>query len=507
MIRGGQLLRAVLGIALLASGTLVACTPQADPSAPTGLTTTLTESGFDVAWNPVAGAASYELRYSDLGVPDAPQVAVTTSLPSASLTDLTNGHRYRVAVRGISAGKPQAWSPPVYPAFVIPVLPVVRVTTDNRAPIVSKEVYLSGEFSLDAGDGSPPIVTPMEVKGRGNTTWTRVKKPYRLKLSTKTSLLGMPKSKHWVLLADDLDPTHLRNPTAFALGAATGLGWTPRTRQVELILNGAYNGVYELVEKIDVASDRVAIDEMDPDDVAGDEVTGGYLAEIDSNPPDPDEYSFRTSKGIPVNLKEPEDAAPEQKAYITGYVSDLERALYSTPLGNYRDLLDVPTMIDYYLVNELTRNQDAFLRSTYFTKPRLGKITMGPLWDFDNSLGNTHGWDTGSPTGWFVRRSDLAWIGRLFEDPTFEAEVAARWDALKPAFVQVADQVESQGAAISVAMVGERVLWPPQVIEVDTAQELATWLHARIDWIDANIDLPTPSVDLPTPPEAYAPSE
>jgi hypothetical protein len=148
----------------------------------------------------------------------------------------------------------------------------------------------------------------------------------------------------------------------------------------------------------------------------------------------------------------------------------------------------VSSFVDDYLVQELVRNQDAFLGSAYFYKPRLGVLTMGPLWDFDNSLGNTHGWDTGSATGWFVRGRDLPWINRLFQDPAFAAAVTARWDQLKPAFEQVPARILANGAVIAAALNNDRVVWGDDTnAPVSTPQQLADWLQARIDWIDANI--------------------
>ena len=317
------------------------------------------------------------------------------------------------------------------------------------------------------------------------------KKPYRLKLDKSTSMLGITKSKNWVLLADAFDPTHLRNPIAFALGHQTALVWTPQSRQVEVILNGVYEGMYEIAEHVRIDDTRVDIDQMSPTDTTGDALTGGYLAEIDNQAAGGDLPTFTTTGGQAIELDDPDPATPEQTSYLKDYLGQFEAALKSStfadPTTGYAAYLDVPSMIDLYLVNELTRNQDGFLGSTFFTKPRLGKIVMGPLWDFDNSLGNDHGWDDGSATGWFIRRPGVKWLSRLFDDPAFASAVAARWDQLKPLFEQEPAKILADGAAIAGGLANDRAAWTPFKSPVDTPQKLADWLQTRIDWIDANI--------------------
>ena len=112
---------------------------------------------------------------------------------------------------------------------------------------------------------------------------------------------------------------------------------------------------------------------------------------------------------------------------------------------------------------------------------------MGPLWDFDNSLGNKQFDDNGSATGWYVRTGNLPWIGQLFHDPAFASAVAARWDQLKPLFEQMPAQIVSDGAALAPALAHERLAWDDLTSHVDTPQKMADWLQTRIDWIDANI--------------------
>lgn len=478
-------------VAVVATVVLVgasgACTPSVDPTAPTGLRAWMTTTGFEVTWSPMNGATGFAVRSLDLTIPDAATVSVEVTEPRVSITGLIDGHRYQIWVKARGVDQSGSWSTSIRPVFVTPALPSVSIVTDDSVPITSKEIYVHGQVTIDSGDGTAPVTTGLQIRGRGNSTWTASKKPYRVKLDESKVVLGMPKSKHWVLLADYFDATHLRNQTALTLGRQTDLAWTPRLRQVEVILNGVYQGVYALVEHLRIAGDRVDIDEMTPSDIAGDELTGGYLAEIDHHTPDPDKYVFRTPRNQ-VTVDNPEEPTPEQATYITDYVRSFETALYSAgfadPVAGYRSYLDVDAMVDYYLVSELTRNQDAFHGSAWFHKPRLGLLTMGPLWDFDNSLGNNVGWESGEATGWYVRQPNMKWIGRLFDDPAFAASVEARWAQLKPAFEAVADQVLVEGAALAPALAHDRLVWQSKPSTVDTYEELADWLHTRIDWLD-----------------------
>jgi hypothetical protein len=483
--------RVAILVAALALAASACITPEAtDPSVPKGLRTTLTAGGFAVSWTPVSGASRYVVQYGVVDSPAPPPTVISTTDPHADVGGLVTRHRYRFVVRAEVGGVLRGWSSSVTVPFVVPVLPVIRIDTAGHAPIISKEQYLTGTFELDA-PGSPAVASTMQIRGRGNSTWAADKKPYRLKLDTSTSLLGIHKSKNWVLLADRFDSTHLRNTVGFDLGRETGLAWTPETRQVELVLNGSYEGVYELSEHIRVDSSRVDIDEMGPEDLSGDALTGGYLAQVDPGVITDGDPGFLTPRNNPIVIEDPDPAAPQQYTYFRNYVASFENALYSPhfagPSTGYAAYLDVPSMVDLYLVNELVRNQDAFLGSTYFSKPRLGKITMGPLWDLDNSLGNVRGWDTGSPTGWFVRRDGLKWISRLFQDPAFSAAVAARWDQLRPAFSAMPAQIVQEGAALAPAMANEAARWTYRPAPVATPEQLADWLQARIDWIDANI--------------------
>jgi len=331
-------------------------------------------------------------------------------------------------------------------------LPIVRITTEGSAPIVSKAEYVSATLTIDPnGTDAAALSVPLRIRGRGNSTWAMPKKPYKLKLDEKTSLLGMPADRDWVLLANYADKSLLRNQVAFELGHRVGLAWSPRFRSVELFVNDEYLGVYQLGEGIKVAAHRVDIPELNELDTSGSALTGGYLLEVDERL-DGDVY-YVTRLGVPFVLDTPEEPTPEQLSYIWDYIQQTEDAIlasdFADPLTGYAAYIDVDSFVNWYLVNELLKNNDAvFWSSCWMYKQREGKLFMGPLWDFDIAAGNINYNGNDDPTGWWIRNS--RWISRLFEDPAFETRVKARWNELKVEhFDTILDYIDESAAALA----------------------------------------------------------
>ncbi|MBO9531764.1 MAG: CotH kinase family protein [Solirubrobacteraceae bacterium] len=389
-------------------------------------------------------------------------------------------------------------------------LPLLTIDVDGGATVTSKEEYLGASFSLGAVSGRT------EIKGRGNSTWEMPKKPYRLKLASKTALLGMPASKHWVLLADYADPSLLRNELALRLGSKTSLAWTPAQRAVEVRFNGKYAGVYHLTEQIRVDPARVAIKTSDPGD---DPAVGGYLMERDAyldrepqvdctadglgaRPP-----GFTTPSiagghgGNPIILHEPECHTPAQFAYISGYLHDFEAALYGTdfkdPVKGYAPYVDVPSFIDWAIVQEVSRNIDAWYKSVWFYKPEGGKLHMGPLWDFDITFQSPYpvqaGWASAvvSPIGPGQSLSGTGWLTRLFEDPAFNAAASARWAELRPDVLALRGYITSRAAELRAAALMNARRWPrPTTFDTELAT-LDQWIVDRVAWLDSRFGFPS----------------
>lgn len=370
-------------------------------------------------------------------------------------------------------------------------LPVVRIDTDGGVPIGSRETYVSGRVSTSPAPGGPASDAysgATEVRGHGNSTWGRPKKPYRLKLGKAAALFGLPSSKHWVLLANYIDRSNLRNAVALHLGAQTSLAWTPRTRFVELVLNGKYVGLYQLAEHVRLDKNRIDIDALKPGDTAGDALTGGYHIELEQRLDLAATPGFATPLGNRFELKDLEAPAPEQSAYISGYVAAFERSLmspaFTSPEAGYGAYIDQASFIDWYLVEEALKNNDAWFSSAHFYKPRLGKLKAGPLWDFDQSAGMPTPNRAQTPDGWGLRRNSR-WFGRLHDDPTFRAAVKARWIELRPQLDALAPFIDEQAAQIGQAALLDQQVWKLPNTFAREVGNVKKFIAARARWIDA----------------------
>lgn len=398
------------------------------------------------------------------------------------------------------------------PAFVPAAtnLPVLHITTQDGAPIDSTETYVAGSLTVSNDlDGADVVYSgTMQIKGRGHSTWAMPKKPYRIKLDSKASLLGMPSSKDWNLLANYCDKTLLRNAVAFELSRRLGMPYTPRDAFVEVFLNGRYDGTYELTEKIKVATSRVNITSMTETDLSGDALTGGYLMEVDERLDGA--VWFRTNQNVPIVIQDPDPAQPAQAEYIANYVMQAEDALFSSsfadPALGWPAYFDAETFVNWYLVNELMASQDSvFFSSCWFYKERLNPLLfMGPVWDFDISLGNVNYSSAVDPAAWWTRGG--AWYARLFRDPNFAALVAARWNAVRATEIDSLPGFVNQTAtALTLAQENNFQRWPILGVRVWPNSEgtgyyagevafMKSWLYERIAWLDSQFN---PAVNSP----------
>ncbi len=452
---------------------------------------------------------------------------VLTPLPTSVSSSSSSSS---VAVSSLSSSSQSSVAtslPADFPVGKAEALPVLTLKTDGSAPILSKVDYIKGSFSL-AETGSAAVEGTLEVRGRGNSTWGWVKKPYRLKLTTSTALLGMPKGKNWVLLANYADKTLVRNDTTFLFSRRLGMEYTPRSQHVELNVNGVYQGVYQLTEHIRVDKDRVNIDEMKVTDTDADKITGGYLMEVDfrlsekyciGNNWDPAcvnnvntrraiDFCMDSAHGMqPTCVANPEtlrDAAwSAQRDYIVKYYTDMEAALFGSnfadPATGYAAYIDVDSVVNYYLVNEVLKNVDGAEASFFLYKKRGGKLFFGPVWDFDLALGNAGYNQANIASGWYIR--DYPWFKRMFEDPVFAAKVKARWKALKEdgTIDQIVQYAEARATWLDVQQKKNYQLWsindfaqwifhtPLGTYELEV-QALINWQKARIAWMDTEFN-------------------
>ena len=261
-------------------------------------------------------------------------------------------------------------------------LPIVHINT-NGVAIDSKEDYRDGNVSVYGGhDFNDMDITDMKIRGRGNSTWyVHPKKPYQLKFSDNTEMLEMPQDKKWIFLAEYSDKTMIRNTITFEMGYISKLDWTPQSYFAEVFVNNDYNGTYNISQKVEASDNRVRLGDT------------GYLLEIDQlDRLDPDDVYFYTSDFL-INIKEPDLSwnSPEYnyaKQLINEFEFVLNSDLFADPIVGYERYIDVDSFIDWYLISEITKNQDSKRFSSIFLNVIPGgKIKMGPLWDFDLAFG------------------------------------------------------------------------------------------------------------------------
>lgn len=380
-------------------------------------------------------------------------------------------------------------------------LAVMTITTTAGAPVDSEDDYVDATLTVtDPNNKANNYSGTMGIKGHGNSTWEMPKKPYRLNLDKKTALLGMTSDSNWIMLANYDDKSMLRDDLANQVSNVFGMFWTPSTAFAEVYLNGEYEGVYQVSEKVEVSKARLNIGSIDDTDLSGTNLTGGYLGEIDNYA---GETLMLTSQvGLPIGLADPDPPAPEQAAYFTTAFQSAEASFYASNFADttagWRSKWNQDSMVQWFLVNELMGNQDANdWSSDYFYKPRGDdSFYMGPVWDFDVSSGNVNYSAIVSPTvPWVSTQSK--WFTQLLKDPAFVTAVKAKWTATRPQVGQLGTYLDMRSTALSAAATNNYGRWPTLQEKVWPNSEVAgsysgevtflkNWITQRIAYMDAH---------------------
>ncbi|MBR5134758.1 MAG: CotH kinase family protein, partial [Clostridia bacterium] len=367
--------------------------------------------------------------------------------------------------------------------------------TDVEVTILGASIY-GGENIYAARGGA---------KLRGNSTSSYNKRPFHIRLDEKANVFGLGSAKHWVLLANFLDPSSLRNNTVYSfaskLSALTEhLGGTkqfvPRTRAVEVYISGEFQGLYDLSDHIQVNPNRIDIDESgeefdDDGNRLHPEGDVGYYLEIE----DKSRVLYETDRErtyyvtisncggvfedgtLYAQIKSPENPSPEQREFIQGYLQTVNDLILAKD-DRVWDYIDIDSFIDWYLVNELFKNTDsAFQSSIKLYKDKGGKLCMGPVWDFDIGAAAVSYNGVSSPEGWLTRSSGrCGWYEALFSMPVFDEAVKARWAALHKAGIleEIETDVNTQAALISEAATFNYQMWHSSYV---SAVYRTDWLH------------------------------
>lgn len=374
-------------------------------------------------------------------------------------------------------------------------LPVMFINTEGAVPITSKEEYVYADYYVDnmgiegiENVGSQDAPQLMEIRGRGNYTWSDFdKKPYRIKLDQKTPLLGMKRNKHFALLAHPDDKLgFLRNTVGFELSRRLGLAWTPAQQPVEVVLNGDYLGLYMLTEIIRVEPDRVNITEQANYETNRFLITGGWLVEIDNYL---EEEQIRTVEGngnsIWSTYKSPELLSDEQRTYLTGLINTANAAIYVSDKTNnsWEKYIDPDTLACFYLTQELLDDTESFHGSCYWHKENgdSTKIMFGPVWDFGNAFHRT-------PNRFIYDKPAFTqtWIGEIAKFPHFQEIVLKHWNRYVRMHHKSMDEfIDDFIGKIYYAAMSDAARWPqygnPDIL--NDRDTFKSYFHSKYSWL------------------------
>jgi hypothetical protein len=371
----------------------------------------------------------------------------------------------------------------------------------------------------------------MGIEKRGSSSQMFPKKSYGLELwddsgnSVDTSLMDMPAESDWILNANYTDKTLIRNVMAYQIWQDMEHYGT-RYKHCELFVNGRYKGIYIFSEKIKRNKNRVDVAKLKPDQNSGDPLTGGYIIKIDkqtgsggdgwtSSYPPPAHNNGQTIF-YQYDYPKQEDITTEQKNYISDYVYDFETALknenFADTANGYRKYAMEDTFIDYFIVNELSKNVDGYRLSTYLHKERDskgGKLRMGPVWDYDIAWNNANYCEGNVVSGWayqFPCPDDYwqvpFWWSRLLQDPLFADHLKCRWLHLRQSTLSngwFSSYIDSIAGSLSEAQERNFYTWPILGMYIwpnpwpypDTysgvVSSLKTWMTNRLTWLDNNM--------------------
>jgi len=372
-------------------------------------------------------------------------------------------------------------------------LPIVFINTNESQPIVSKDDYVEGTVHIDGGRNfDSKEQSAIKIRGRGNSTWwVHPKKPYQMKFDDKTSMLNMADEKKWIFLAEYSDKTMLRNTIAFELGYISKLDWTPKSTFAEVVVNNEYTGTYNISEKVEEGESRVNISKE------------GFLLEIDQyDRLDFDDVYFNTNNFL-INIKEPDLEFNDVKfIYIKDLINNFENALNSPqfrdPSIGYSKYIDIDSFIDWYLISEITKNQDSKeFSSIYLNVDESGIIKMGPLWDFDLAFGNVNYSECEFTSGFWVKHHK--WYSRLFEDRNFVNKVKSRFVYFKQNKSAIIQKIDEYANQLKLAQQENDNVWNtlgiyvwPNPVYYSTYEEevehLKNWYSERMNWLDQAIN-------------------
>lgn len=398
--------------------------------------------------------------------------------------------------------EPEPWFEP--PLTLFSHLPIVKINTNGAQIPDEPKIPAWMEIIYTEGDTSSQYDVPnvysghIAIEQRGESSSGFPKKQYGFETRTDSGtnnnvpLLGMPAENDWVLYAPYSDKSLMKNVLTYKLSRQMGEA-APRTRYVEVLLNGDYMGIYVLIEKIKRDDNRINIAKLLPQDIEGDELTGGYVIRNDKNADVPAYEQWRGPSNRPYGLQslymyyDPkyEQLVYEQRRYIVDFTKLFEENLikssFRDSINGYRQYTDIFSYIHMMFINELSMNVDCYHFSTYFYKEKDsdgGKFFSGPVWDYNLAWGNVNYGDVEVDDGFiYTRGGRMFHWRRMMEDPWYANVAWSRWDDLRQnvlSWENIEHIIDSCVTHMGPAIDRNFEKW----------QTLGTYVWANIEWPD-----------------------
>lgn len=373
-------------------------------------------------------------------------------------------------------------------------LPVFYINTEGHKPITSKTEYLAAEYWLDAmgceetesvGSEAEPVA--MQIRGRGHSSWKGSKKPYKIKLDKKTSLLGMPKNKHWALLKPSENTI-----AGFQLGQLMGMKWTPSCRPVEVILNGAYIGLYFLTETIRIDKNRVNIYEQQDYETDPLLIGGGWLVEVD-NYRDNFQITIPETKRWDLTLRyhSPENLSDTQLQWLTNEFKEINAAIYSADKRSteWENYIDVESMARFFVLQEVMDNPDGFHGSFYLHKDsgNDAKWVAGPIWDLVCYDREKNDYTFRMKVHYNITPH---WIGQIIQYDSFCRAVTQIWHEVYPSRLnEIFDYIDTHVLPLEQAWQNDCARWNDNPAQTAThrAERIKAALRRNMKWFNNHL--------------------
>ncbi len=413
--------------------------------------------------------------------------------------------------------------------------PSMNIITDNNQEIVD-DPKINAELIVIEDEIETKYNIGIEIRGSSSQSFPKKSYGFETKTSDYSddldvSIGGFTEEEDWILYGPYSDKSLIRNKLTFDLSNAIGFK-ASNTKFYNLSINGDGRGLYVLMEKIKRDSNRVDISKNNSESV-----DAGYIIKIDKPTGDGElcstcydsSFSFRSNFDTNGNessdseiyfvydYPKPKNITEDQKQFIFSIINEFESILasdnFDDPIDGFEKVIDVDTFIDFFIMNEITKNPDGFRLSTYMNRDSGGKLKMGPIWDFNLAFGNVDYCDGMNPEGWIYNFNSICpsdiwqvpfWWRRLMESPSFKNKLKDRWLALRSNILSdpsIDSRIDAYLEYLNTNKVIDQnfyrwtilgqYVWPNYFVGSTHESEinfLKNWIDQRLNWMDGQIN-------------------